>query len=523
MASPKTAGVPVVPLADHHQLLRGYPLLKTFIGWLYARIPHLALPFVYDIAASASQTHCRLARSQVSKRNVPFPQSRLNFLDMRSNHGSASRATDIPAPVTGLGLLPPGIQVLLAAMVFPAMVLVASCGLETSSVTTAPAEVSTDRTPQDVLTKVKSGVAELRRLEFLEPVQVEYLGPAELTDYLHGLMGEKEREELRQMDELLSIIGLIEPDVDLVQLYLDLLSEGVLGAYDTRDGRLVVRLEGDTIGSDHELTLAHELTHALQQQHFDIHSLLEEAGNDFDRGLAISALAEGDATLLELLYLRKNSLPVPRVPDTPVYDSAPTFIQNLLVFPYTAGLRFLAQNFGEEDWTVIDAAYVRPPESTEQVMHPNKYLEGESPIDVSLPNVQDILGEGWSPIYSSVGGEFLIRDYLDSRLSTGDAHQAAAGWGGDAFALYEAPGDIRLLLWVFRWDSTDDAEEFFNGYAKLTEDEGGWVESIGNGDTRIWGRQGRWVHLQRAADHVSLIISPSEMLPAKLAPRLQQP
>ena len=437
-------------------------------------------------------------------------------------YGSTLGVAGIRASVTDRPLLQHGIQVLLAAMVLPAMVLVASCGLETSSITTVPGEASTARTPQDVLTKVKSDVAALRRLEFLEPVQMEYLGPAELTDYLHGLMGEEEREELRQMDELLSIIGLIEPDVDLVQLYLDLLSEGVLGAYDTRDGRLVVRLEGDTIGSDQELTLAHELTHALQQQHFDIHSLLEDADDDFDRGLAISALAEGDATLLELLYLREKSLPLPRVPDTPVYDSAPKFIQDLLVFPYTAGLHMVTENFSE-DWADIDAAYLKPPESTEQVMHPNKYLEGESPIDVTLPNVQDMLGQGWSPIYSSVGGEFLIRDYLDSRLGTGDAHQAAAGWGGDTFALYEAPGGLRLLLWIFRWDSTDDAEEFFNGYAKLTDDEGGWVESIGDGETRIWGRQGRWVHLQREADQVSLIIAPSEMLSAKLAPRLQRP
>lgn len=407
-------------------------------------------------------------------------------------------------------------------MVLPAMVLVASCGLETSSVTTAPSEASTARTPQDVLIKVKSAVAELRRLEFLEPLQVEYLGPAELTDYLYGLMGEEEREDLRQLDGLLSILGLIAPDVDLMQLYLDLLSEGVVGAYNPEDGRLVVRIEDDTIGSDQELTLAHELTHALQQQHFDIHSLLEDADDDFDRGLALSALAEGDATLLELLYVREKSLPLPRVPDTPVYDRAPKFIQDLLLFPYTAGLHMVTENFSE-DWADVDAAYMKPPESTEQVMHPKKYLEGESPVDVILPNVQDMLGEGWSLVYSSVGGEFLIRYYLDSRLGTGDAHQAAAGWGGDAFALYEAPGGLRLLLWVFRWDSTNDAEEFFKGYAKLSEDEGGWVESIGEGDKRIWGRQGRWVHLQKEADQVSLIIAPSKMLSAKLAPRLQRP
>ena len=408
----------------------------------------------------------------------------------------------------------------LSAVIVSIVLLLAACGSDIPGVMT-PATSSAE-TPQQVLARVKADVAELRGLQFLEPVEAEYLSTQELNGYLFGMMGEEERGELRQLDEFLSILGLIEPDVDLVELYLALLSEGVLGAYDVEDGRLVVRLEGRAIGSEQELTLAHELTHALQQQHFDIESLLEDAADNLDRGLAVSALAEGDATLLELLYLQANSLPLPNVPDTPVYDSAPKIIQELLLFPYTSGLRMLDHTSGDEDWSGINAAYRDPPRSTEHVIHPDKYLEGEAPLHVTLPDAGSTLGEDWTPIYSSVGGEFLIRHHLDSRLGTRDASEAAAGWGGDAFILYGDAGDGRVLFWFFRWDSTEDAEEFFNGYSELAREEGGWIDTAGGDAFRRWNRPGRSLHLHRSADYVALIIAPSEELVAKLAPLISE-
>ena len=411
-----------------------------------------------------------------------------------------------------LGLL--SVAVLLA-------LLLSACGAEMPT-GTVPGDTSTAETPQYLLTRVKDKVAELRRLEFLEPVQVEYVTPQQMTKYLQELMGEDEREELRQLDGLLSVLGLIGPDVDLVRLYLGLLSEGVVGAYNPEDGRLVVRLENGAIGSEQELTLAHELTHALQQQHFDIHHLLEEAEDNFDRGLAVSALAEGDATLLGSSYLRANMLPVPQVTDTPLFENAPQIIQDLLLFPYRAGVRMLTENFDKEDWAGINTVYASPPQSTEQVMTPRKYMEGDSPLAVTLPIVDDTLGDGWASIYSSVGGEFLIRHYLDSHLSTRHASRAASGWGGDTFALYEDTSGARLLLWAFRWDSIRDAGEFFDGVAEMTEGQGDWTEKSGNGGSLMWGRQGRWVHIQRSEDYVSLIMSPSEVLMKKLSPLMSR-
>ena len=411
-------------------------------------------------------------------------------------------------------------RLLRVAAIFSLLVL-AACSVDTAA-TTAPTTTALHETPEDVLARVKTNVSELRHLAFLEPVQVEYLSPTELTNYLQELMGEEERRELDQLDELLSVLGLIAPDVDLIDLYLDLLAEGVLGAYNTEDDRLVIRLETDAIGSDQELTLAHELTHALQQQHFDIHSLLEDAEGDFDRGLAVSALAEGDATLLELLYLQSNSLPLPEVPESPVYNSAPQIIQDLLLFPYTAGLRMLTQNFGQENWHDIDAAYQDPPLSTEQVMHPEKYLDREPPADVTLPDISTVLGESWTLFYSGTGGEFLIQNYLDSHHGTREASKASAGWGGDSFALYRDPSARRLLIWVFQWDTNEDAEEFFDSYRELSDSEREWTDSIEGDHYSRWGSPSRWVHLQGTGDYVTLIIAPSQALISQLAPLLSR-
>ncbi len=403
------------------------------------------------------------------------------------------------------------------------MLLLAACATGAPPATT-PETAGPPETPQELLARVKAGASQVRGLDFIAPVEVEYLAPTELTDYLEGVMGEEGRHELRQLDELLSILGLVEPDLDLVALYVALLSEGVLGSYDSEEERLVVRLEGDALGPSEELTLAHELTHALQQQHFDLDSLLEDVEGNFDRGLAVTALAEGDATLSELLYSQEYAVPLPRnSPDTPVYDSAPTIIQELLLFPYAGGLQLLKQDFDEGDWSGIDTAYQDPPQSTEQVLHPEKYEEGEPPLAVALPDVEGTLGAEWTPIYSSTGGEFLLRHYLGSNLRQGDVDEAASGWGGDTFALYGYASDGRLLLWSFRWDSLKDAEEFYEGYVKLTENEDGWGHSIQGNDYAEWGRADRWVNLQKSAERVSIIVAPTQELASKLAPLLAVP
>ena len=411
---------------------------------------------------------------------------------------------------------------LLAASIASMLLTVTACELLTPDDTIAP------ETPDQVLARVMTGVSELRGLDFLEPVDVEYLSPHEIETYLQGLLGDEEREELYQLEELLSTLGLLGADVNLVALYLDLLSEGVLGAYDPEENRLVVRLEDNSIGPSEELTLAHELTHVLQQQHFDIHSLLKDTGDNFDLGLAVSTLAEGDATMLEIQYLQEFSLTVPNPPDTPVYNSAPPIIQQLLLFPYIQGVP-LVRSFEAEQWEGVNSAYQHPPRSTEQVLHPGKYHRGELPSKVTLPSLDGLLDSEWEPIFSSVGGEFLIAQTLRSSLSQQEAEKAASGWGGDTFALYTSPTNQRLLLWSFQWDSPRDASEFFQAYVRLTGDDGQhpWNEVVsevpGQEDTRRWVGAGQWLHLQKSGNHTGLIIAPYEDVIRKLAPLLQTP
>ena len=110
----------------------------------------------------------------------------------------------------------------------------------------------------------------------------------------------------------------------------------------------------------------------------------------------------------------------------------------------------------------MNEAFGNPPTSTEQVLHPQKYVSGEGPVAVSLPDVADALGEDWEEVYSDVMGEFFLRTYLETRTAEPAAALAAAGWGGDRYALLRGPGDEYALVSLIEWDTGQDAREFLN-------------------------------------------------------------
>ena len=223
----------------------------------------------------------------------------------------------------------------------------------------------------------------------------------------------------RHADEaILRRLGLIEPGVDLRKVSASLFGEGgVAGYYDPRSNRLRI-VEGAATGSRvlREVTLAHELTHALEDQRF---GLSPQEGTNDDRALARLALIEGSATLVMERYLLRHFSAEEALAG--VLGSAfaggpdlPPFLQAQLLFPYTGGMAFVQELLGRagERWTLVDLAErVRPPDSTEQVLHPDKYLRVEEPLPVPL---RIGLGAGWRRAASGVWGEFVAaaRDRL---------------------------------------------------------------------------------------------------------------
>lgn len=226
--------------------------------------------------------------------------------------------------------------------------------------------------------------------------------------------------------------------------------------------------------ADLPFVVAHELGHALQFQHFripDVAAVIDE-----DARLSRLSLLEGDAMLVMAAFAAdENHVPLSRVlvrlaqgameaslqgykaalEQSPELRSAPPFQRERLVFPYQAGASFVAQVHRAGGFELVNRLYQQPPATTEQILHPDKYLAGELAVPVRAPRVPS----GWQPLRSGHVGELLLRAMLDVCNERPLAYQAAAGWGGDAFTVM-SKGEQGGLLLVTTWDSEVDALEF---------------------------------------------------------------
>jgi hypothetical protein len=351
--------------------------------------------------------------------------------------------------------------------------------------------------------------AEVGGLAFRARVPIAFLSPAELESYLAELF-ESEYPEARASAEerLLLAFGLLEQG-GLREARRRLLLDNVVGFYDERPGRqrLYAVSADRSLSPANQLVLVHELRHALQDQHLAIHERLGDGVSDFDdRRLALLSLLEGDATLvMERYLLRRIAAGRDATPAESALGRAlsqpelelpgvPRVLRDQLLEPYLAGLAFvrrLVETGGEDG---LRLAWQRPPVSTEQVLHPEKYAAGEAPRDVAhripAPAGGRLLLEG-------VLGELLARSLLGEAEAS-----AAAGWGGDAYRLYEVPGGS-LLAWRSEWDSERDAREFEAALrARLAATHGAEREAGGLAEYR--GVRFR-VALRRSADALELI------------------
>ena len=324
-----------------------------------------------------------------------------------------------------------------------------------------------------------------RNLPTTELVTHELIDKAEFRRMFQEDL-EEDAEELALDARLYKRLGILGPEDDLAELLTDVFADIVLGFYDTDDDKMYIISEKDTFSLNDRLTVAHEATHALQQYAFDIGGLLDSLEERDDQRLALRALIEGDALLSELLYMltyfdedQQAEVQSNRGGgDMSAFFAAPAFIQNTIMFPYTDGYGFAVDLFLKtESFSQINLAYEKLPASTEQIIHPNKYGAGEAPVEVSVPDPTELLGEGWTVLDRNVMGELFLRSYLVSDLDPRMAADAAAGWGGDEFLLLETPDGDDALAMFSVWDTAADALEFTGMFIAHSEAVNGqeWV------------------------------------------------
>lgn len=326
---------------------------------------------------------------------------------------------------------------------------------------------------QNQYEQINQDMEEIRELELLQPINVSTKTRVELQDETAQDLETDYPAVDRQNDQrVLVAFGLMDSDQDIGEIYVELLGEQIAGYYDPETDQMVVVSDdaaGDDISASNEVTYAHEVVHALQDQHFDLQSFSGQRieGSD-DESLAITSLIEGDATAAQIEYIIGNPDLIDDLTGelaggdaaSEALDNAPPIVSGTLLFPYEQGQVFVDELLTEGGWEAVNAAYASPPASTEQILHPEKYLEGEAPIAVAMPDIAGGLGEAWSALDTNTMGELQISILLDEGdVSTRQAEQAAAGWGGDTYTVV-GTSDQDVIVWTSEWDTEDDAAEF---------------------------------------------------------------
>lgn len=339
---------------------------------------------------------------------------------------------------------------------------------------------------QEILAQADRLLAEVSRLIALEvkrPLQKSIRSREEIRSYLVKEFQEDKEPAKRYADiRLLEKWGLIPKGFPLEQFLLDLLTEQVIGIYDPKAHEFIV---ADWVPSgDVESVVVHELTHALQDQHFQLEPWVEAAKPNDDAHLARAAVVEGSAMAAMLDFaFREMGVSLQALPDLspfldqlnlsdqnfPLLASAPPFIADALIFPYRQGLIFSQAVLRTAGWSEFSRVFVNPPVSSQQILHPERYFAGYVPAPVALPKLAQQLPEGWKLLDENVLGEFGLLSLLKQHLGEPTARRLAPAWDGDRYAIAEHASTRQILL-VFRVRlSGEEAKEFFRQYAELLQ------------------------------------------------------
>lgn len=343
--------------------------------------------------------------------------------------------------------------------------------------------------------EIKKETVKERGLAFQAPVSIEYSRKEQTKKLLRQIIDrDYTPEEMENLQKAFLSLGLIdEADFDINKI-IDLYVEQAAGFYDpitkklyltdwlNKKDVLVSLLEfvaqKDLSG---ELLLSHELTHALQDQHYDLEKFIMEDKDNLDMILARHAVTEGDATAVGFnVVAGRYGKSVQASPELPRliqkeakklgsgFGNLSPIVREQLLFPYYGGLYFTREVLVARGWTGMDAVYKKPPRSTEQILHPEKFLKVvDEPKPLKKPSLDFLKKAGHRFIMASTLGELgtqiLLAEYVGKKKSAA----ASEGWGNDFFSVWEDQEKFLPFVWVTVWDSDLDAKEFFDLYPKL--------------------------------------------------------
>ncbi len=388
-----------------------------------------------------------------------------------------------------------------------ASILAACSAAQAPSTGSAPPEleISQPSEPPSVETESSSAqrrvaaaltkMASIRGLPELSPVAVGELSRVEMSEHIHDyIVAEVPAHVIDGQNRLLKALGVVPPDFDYLQATIRLMQHKLAGFYDPKTKRMY--LAEDLSGPEREMTLRHEIVHALQDQHYDLQERLRYGPDLGDAQSALHALAEGDATAAMLDdQLLPQGLSSPHLGDDELAErmsesfareeiGVPGVLKRSAIAPYVDGLLFVNELRRSGGWAAVDAAWRKPPATSEQLLHPDKYASAEpgraiAPTKVSPECVL---------VYQDVLGEQAIRIIVEEWTDRQGAAQVASGWDGDRIVVASCPQGTRLD-WRIAFDSAEDAAEarevFSNGFGACREGQ----------PVRLVKQAAEWLHV----------------------------
>jgi hypothetical protein len=319
-------------------------------------------------------------------------------------------------------------------------------------------------------------------LPIKEPLKKSLRSKQEVREYLIREDKEDKNDAERYADDkTLEAFGLIPKDFPLDTFMLNVLTDQVAGLYDPKAKEFYI---ADWIPADEQRTvMSHELTHALEDQSFHIDKWIKAARPNDDAELARDAVSEGSAMAAMVDYqMLDQKVGVRELPDVtlliragavsemdkdPNLAKAPPYIRDELLFPYLAGTGFTQQFLkAHTGWQDLHLVFQNPPVSTQQIMHPDLYLQGVKPEAVTLPEWKGIVPGDWKLLEENTMGEFGLEEVLKQFLDEKRADLLGPAWKGDRYATFEDAKKEHPLVFRVALDNADDAAEFFKQYSE---------------------------------------------------------
>lgn len=337
--------------------------------------------------------------------------------------------------------------------------------------------------------KIVAGIQVLRGLKFKSKVPISYLTPDQAAVRIKAeVEREKRNESLVLETKAGAMLGLYPPNFELAEVAIGMLKRELGGFYDLRKKDLVIvqlpLAKGANITRDQKIetidVIAHELTHALQDQNFNIGATLVQARDDDDRSVAMSAVVEGDATLAAFGFVAGRiddqvlDVFVKHIPDMEKEFAGktrevPLGVREPFIFTYMYGARFVAEAYHRNGWNGVNALYAHPPQSTQQILNPWMYFDrSTSRPEVHLAGYEKVL-KGWKRAEVSTLGELLLRVLIQSTLGKDSSYVALANaWSGDSTVIL-ARGESVTILWMVAFANAESAATFAAAYGNALD------------------------------------------------------